>query len=108
MKKIEIRVLAGVSSEGDLSATVQDATYDYLLSSDAPKMRVSAYLDRDWPVVDKIYAEVFVQEDCDFESRIEQVIPGSKRRENIALPGPMKNGEQLTLLIARNPVQKAE
>lgn len=105
MNKIEIRLHAGVSSSDDLVVTVQDATYDYLLSSPAPEIRISAYLDRDWPVVQKAYAEVFVHADCAFETRIKQIIPGSKLREGITLPGPMKNGEQLVLVVTRSPLK---
>ena len=102
MKTIEIRTCFGVFSPDDLVANIQDATYEYLMTSDAPKIRVSAYLERDWPLVKKTYAEIFIHADCAFESRIEEVIPGSKRRENIALPGPMKEGEQLTILVKRS------
>lgn len=107
MNKIEIRTKVGVNSPEDITVTVQEATYKYLLTSDAAKIRVSAYLDRDWPMVQKEYAEIFVSADCAFVSRIEQVIPGSKQREKISLPGPMKSGEQLTLLVVRTPIQAA-
>lgn len=102
MKKIEIRIQSGVSSPDDIAATVQEATYEYLLTSDAQKIRVSAYLDQDWPLVQKEYAEIFIAADCAFECRIEQIIPGSKTRDNLKLPGPMKKGEQLTILVNRS------
>jgi len=101
---IEIRAKAGARSESDLTAQVQDATFEYLLTSPAAEIRVSAYLDRDWERVDAKYAELFVQEGCQYLSLITQVTPGSKTRKGISLPGPMKSGEQLTLQVARTPV----
>lgn len=53
--------------------------------------------------VEATYAEVFVSEDCAFETRVSKLIPGSKTRQNIVLPGPMKEGEQLTVLVERSP-----
>ncbi len=84
-----------------MTVTVQDATFDYLLSSPAPKIRISAYLDRDWESVLSTYAEVFVRDDCQFATRIEAVLPGSKTRKDIELPGPMYQGEQLTVIVSR-------
>lgn len=98
---IELRVTAGTRGADDLTLTVQDKTFHYLLSDSAPEIRVSAYLDRDWPLVQARYQELFVSEDCKFESKITQVIPGSKTRTGIRLPGPMNNGEQLTVIVAR-------
>ena len=103
MAKIEIRAKAGMRSPDDLTATVQDTTYDYLLNSPSPSIRISAYLDRDWDMVQAKYAEVFVDASCAYESRIEKMIPGSKMREGVKLPGPMKIGEQLTVIVARTP-----
>lgn len=108
MSKITIRLKAGVQSTGDISATVQDATYNYLLTSPSPKIRVSAYLDRDWPMIQPIYPEIFVDESCAFVSRIEKIIPGSRLRDKVTLPGPMKIGEQLTLLLSREPLQSKD
>ena len=71
------------------------------MTSQSPKIRISAYLDKDWPMIKDIYDEVFVHEDCTFKSQINQVLPGSKLRQNVSLPGPMKIGEQLTLIVTR-------
>jgi hypothetical protein len=98
---LELRLKAGERSPGDLVVTVQDKTYDYLLSSSAEEIRVSAYLDRDWPQVEAKYAELFVGESCPFESLVKQVIPGSRTRKNIALPCAMHAEEQLVVIVGR-------
>ena len=103
MPHIELRLQKNSSNPNDLVVTVQDATYEYLMSSSSPEIRVSAYLDRDWPNVEAQYAEVFVHEDCQFESKITKIIPGSRTRKNIALPGPMSSGEQLVVIVSRIP-----
>lgn len=104
MPLITLRVQPGAQSENDLIVEVKDNTYQYLLSSDSPKIRVSAYLDRDWPRVEAQYAELFVSQDCPFVSKITRVTPGSRTRTGIKLPGPMSQGEQLTLEVSREPV----
>ncbi len=101
MKTIEIRVQQGVQSPDDLTVAVQDTTFDYLMSSPSPEIRVSTYLDRDWPKVEANYAEIFVQEGCLFESKVVRVIPGSKTRKNLVLPCPMLQGEQLIVIVTR-------
>jgi len=103
MPHIELRLQNGISSPEDLVVTVQDATFEYLMSSPALEIRVSAYLDRDWPKVEANYAEIFVAENCEFESKITRIIPGSRTRKNITLPGPMKEGEQLVVVVTRTP-----
>jgi len=101
MKPIELRVQKGVRSPGDVVVTVQDATFDYLISSPSPEIRVSTYFDRDWPQVSAKFEEIFVQEGCAFESKVVRVIPGSKTRKNLSLPGPMFQGEQLVVIVTR-------
>ena len=103
MPKIELRVNPGVRSSGDLLLSIQDKTFDYLMSSNAAEIRISAYLDQDWPEVAAEYAEVFVHETCAFDSKVTKLIPGSRTRKNIVLPGFMKEGEQLTILVNRTP-----
>ena len=105
MQNIELRLHSGVRSPEDLIVTVQDATFEYLLSSPSPQIRVSAYLDRDYPQVEANYAELFVQEGCQFESKIIKIIPGSKTRKDIKLPCLMQTGEQLIVLVDRSPIQ---
>lgn len=105
---LELRLKAGTRSPGDLIVTVQDKTFDYLLSSPAPEIRVSAYLDRDWPQVEATYAELFVNESCAFECAVKQVIPGSRTRKNITLPGPMQEEEQLVIIVGRTPIARSE
>jgi hypothetical protein len=104
MPKVELRVEAGVRGPNDLSLVVQDKTFDYLMVSPALEIRVSAYLDQDWPMVLASYAELFVADNCGFASKITKVIPGSKERKGIVLPGPMTEGEQLTVLVSRTPI----
>ncbi len=108
MRQIELRQKNGVSSEGDIILNVQDKTYDYLMTSPAAEIRVSAYFDQDWTRVEAEYAEVFVHETCAFETKITKLIPGSKSREGVTLPGPMKEGEQLVILVRRQAGPAAE
>jgi hypothetical protein len=103
---VELRVHAGTKSPEDIVVNVQDKTYDYLLTSVTPEIRVSAYFDRDWPQVQAKYAELFVSESCAYQSNITQLIPGSKTRKNITLPGPMEEEEQLVIIVKRVPVQR--
>lgn len=94
----------GTKSPEDLSVSVQDITYEYLMNSTAPEIRVSTYLDQDFSNVGSHYAELYVNENCQFESKIVKLIPGSKVRKNITLPGPMSLGEQLIVIVARTPL----
>ena len=104
MRTIELRLQPGMRSPEDLVVNVQDNTFDYLVSSPTSEIRVSAYFDRDCPRVEASYAEIFVQEGCQFESKILKIIPGSKTRKPIVLPGPMQNGEQLVVVVARKRI----
>jgi hypothetical protein len=104
MPKIELRAEAGVRGPNDLSLVIQDKTFDYLMVSPALEIRVSAYLDQDWPMVQANYAELFVADNCGFTSKVTKVIPGSKERKGIVLPGAMTEGEQLTVLVTRSPI----
>ena len=106
MPQIELRLQSGTRSAGDIILTVQDKTFNYLLTSYAREIRVSGYLDRDWPQVEAKYEEIFVSDDCSFISKVTQVIPGSKTREKLTLPCAMEEGEQLTILLARTVIAK--
>ena len=101
MPNIELRTKVGISSDGDLTLNVSDQTFDYLLTSTTEKIRVSAYLDRDWPRVEAKYAEVFVNPECKDIFRVTSISPGSKTRREIRLPDGMFNGEQITLQVVR-------
>jgi hypothetical protein len=103
MAVIILRSKLGEASPTDLKLSVQDRTYDYLMTTITREVRVSAFLDRDAPQVEAEYAEIFVAEDCPYESRVMKVIPGSRVRKGIALPGPMYESEQLTVLVERSP-----
>ena len=105
MPHIELRVQRGTRTASDLVVSVQDTTFEYLMTSSAPDIRVSAYLDQDCPQVEPNYAEIFVHDDCRFESKITKVIPGSRTRKNITLPGLMLQGEQLVVLVKRTPLK---
>jgi hypothetical protein len=98
MPQIELRSKSDV-----LTVNIEENTFEYLMTSDAPEIRVSAFLDRDWPLVEAAYAELFVSESCPFESKVKKVIPGSRVRTDLKLPCAMKKGEQLTLLVERTP-----
>lgn len=97
-----LRTQFGVSSENDLTVELKDNTIEYLCTSPATSARVSGYLDRDWPQIENIYAELFI-ENCPFEMRISRVSPGSRTRTGIVLPAAMSQGEQLTLEVKRHP-----
>lgn len=98
-KKIEVRLNANTITVGDLSLCVRDETFEYLKTSEAKEIKVSTYLDQDWPLVQKNYAQLFVDEACFFS--ILEMTPGSKTRK-VTLPGAMKSGEQLTIRVSRN------
>ena len=106
MPQIELRLQSGVRSPGDITVTVQDKTFDYLMVSPAHEIRVSAYLDRDWPKVEAAYEEIFVSENCAFQSKVSQIIPGSRTRGKITLPAAMEEGEQLVILVKRVPIAR--
>lgn len=55
--------------------------------------------------MDSNYAELFVAHDCPFTSSIVQITPGSRTR-TVQLPGEMKAGEQLVLLVKRSRLEQ--
>jgi hypothetical protein len=103
MPQITLRTEFGKSNPDDLQVTVQDKTFDYLKVTVTPEARVSAFLEKVEAEVQAEYAEIFMGDDCPFISRITKVIPGSRTRKGIELPGAMSEGEQLTLLVERSP-----
>lgn len=105
MPVIELRKKSGTRSPSDVVLTVQDKTFDYLQTTITPEIRLSAYFDRDYPMVDAMYEEVFVSDDCAFESKIVSMTPGSRTRKGIVLPGPMTTGEQLVIIVARRSLK---
>lgn len=105
MPVIELRKKSGIRSPSDVVLTVQDKTFEYLQTTITPEIRLSAYFDRDYPMVDAMYEEVFVSEDCAFESKIVSMAPGSRTRKGIVLPGPMATGEQLVIVVARRSLK---
>ena len=103
MPLITLRTQSGLSSKNDLTVEVKENTLEYLRTTQADTIRVSAYLDRDWPEVSNEYAELFIDEDCASKFQIVGVTPGSRVRKGIQLPGAMKQGEQLTLEVKHTP-----
>ena len=99
MPLIELRLTANTKSPGDLLVNVQDKTYEFLSTSTTPEIRVSAYLDRDWPRVEARYQELYLSENLKF--RVGMITPGSKIRK-VTLPCEMKDGEQLTLMVKKS------
>ena len=95
---IQLRLEADTDSPGDLTLSIQEKTFEYLRTSDAKEIKISAYLDRDWPEVVKNYSEVFVEDGCAFKVR--EITPGSRTRK-VSLPGPMNTGEQITIRVTR-------
>ena len=101
MPQVTLRTHAGQSSPTDIEVSVQDATFEYLLNSPAPTVRVSAYLEKDLDLVEALYAELFVSEDCAYLARIKRITPGSRIRKELKLPCDMKTGEQLIVEVTR-------
>lgn len=101
MPTVELRVKKDNQSSADLKVSVQEKTFDYLMTSNAPEIRVSTYLEEDVKHVGAQYDELFVNKDCKYESKVEALIPGSRTRKHISLPGQMYKGEQLTVLVSR-------
>ncbi|MBS1960624.1 MAG: hypothetical protein JST04_00300 [Bdellovibrionales bacterium] len=104
MPKVILRTQIGVDSPDDLEITVQEKTFAYLQTTVTPTIRVSAYFEADAPNVREEYAELFVPGPTKYRTLIKTLIPGSRTRTGIALPGPMHAGEQLTLEVVREPV----
>ena len=105
MPKIELRTVAGTSSPEDLTLTIQDKTFEYLVTGPAAEIRVSAYFEKDYDDVLTTYAELFLPEPfngelCHSKFTVAKVTPGSKIRK-VILPGAMKTGEQLTIQVTR-------
>jgi hypothetical protein len=103
MPEITLRTEFGKSSANDLRVSVQDKTFEHLRITVSPEVRVSAFFDRDELRVEAEYAEIFLGDDSHYVSRVTKIIPGSRARKGITLPGEMKQGEQLTILVARSP-----
>ena len=107
MPQITLRKKVGTSSPQDVTVIVRDNTFEYLMTSQAETIRVSAYLDRDWDQVDATFAELFIDALCPFQTLITRVTPGSKTRSGITLPAAMKKNEQLTVEVERGPRRNA-
>ncbi|GEM_PF-2306388 len=102
MAHIILRSVMGESRPDDLKLSVQDRTFDHLMSTISTEVRISAFLEADAEVAEE-YAEVFVAEDCRFLTIVTKILPGSRTRKDIELPGPMMMGEQITILVDRKP-----
>ncbi len=98
MHLIQLRLKHNTQSPGDLLVNVQDQTYEFLGTSTNPEIRVSAYLDRDWPRVEARYEELYVSDLLKF--KVGAISAGSKTRK-VSLPGEMKEGEQLVISVKR-------
>jgi hypothetical protein len=101
MAQITLRVVDHTPGSDDLVLRVQDQTFEYLLNSTAPEVRVSAFFEQNVDNVLSKYEELYVNEDCQAHYKITKVIPGSKTR-SVRLPGDMREGEQLTVLVTRS------
>jgi hypothetical protein len=102
MPQVVLRKSEGSSSPSDLVVTVQDKTFDYLRTTVSPQIRVSCYLENDSDV-DSSYAELHVEGSDAYLTRVARIIPGSRTRTGITLPGRMLAGEQLTVEVERVP-----
>lgn len=105
MPTLILRLKAGTSSAGDIEVNVQDQTYDFLLSTSAPEVNVSGYLDRDWESVASEFEELASPGEPKIQYAVKAVIPGSRTRKGIVLPGAMMKGEQL-VIRALNPMEQ--
>ena len=94
MPLIELRINSGSKSPGDLLVNVQEKTYEFLSVTESTDIRVSAYLDRNWPMVETRYQELYVSDDLKF--KVASITAGSKTRK-VNLPGEMHEGEQLII-----------
>lgn len=99
MPHVTLRTQEGTSSQNDIVVSVQDKTFEYLRVTVAPAIRVSAYLEEDLENVDDTYAELHVEGDLVYT--VLTVVPGSRTRKGIELPGAMFKGEQLTIEVKR-------
>ena len=79
MHLIQLRLKHNTQSPGDLLVNVQDQTYEFLGTSTNPEIRVSAYLDRDWPRVEARYEELYVSDLLKF--KVGAISAGSKTRK---------------------------
>lgn len=104
MPQIRLRTQVGVDSPNDLEISVQEKTFAYLQTTVTPTIRVSAYFETDVPEVLEEYAEILVPGPAKYRTLIQTVIPGSRKRATVELPGPMYAGEQLTLEVTRDPL----
>lgn len=101
MATITLRMQEHKPTDQDITLRVQDQTFEYLLNSTAPEVRVSAFFLEDTQNVSTQYQQLYVNEDCQAHYKITRIIPGSKTR-SVRLPGDMKEGEQLTVLVTRS------
>ncbi len=99
MHLIELRLISNTKSPGDLLVNIQEKTFEFLSSAkEDQEIRVSAYLDRPWPSVEKRYQELYISENVKF--KVGAITPGSKTRK-IYLPSEMLEGEQLVLVVKK-------
>jgi hypothetical protein len=98
MPLVELRLKANTKSPGDLIVSVQDKTFEFLNTTTNKEIRVSAYLDRNWPRVETRYQELFISDVLKFQ--VSALIPGSKTRK-VTLPGEMLEGEQLVITVKK-------
>jgi hypothetical protein len=101
MAQITLRLQDNKPGTDDLVLRVQDTTFEYLLNTVTKDVRVSAFFEQDCENVSTQYKQLYVNEDCQSHYKITKIIPGSKTRSP-RLPGAMKEGEQLTLLVTRS------
>jgi len=105
MPLVQLRKKAGVSDASDVAVNVQDKTFSYLHTSQIPNFQISAYFEKDYDQVEAMYEEVYVSPECEFESKITRILPGSRKRKGLKLPCSMKAGEQLTLQLERKYIK---
>lgn len=108
MPNIQLRKKSGGPGPLDLMITVQDKTFDYLHTSSAPEFRVSAYFDQDCELVQEEYDEIFVSNECEYETKIVNIKTGSRNRKGLELPCAMKAGEQLILTVERRSLKAVD
>jgi len=106
MPTIELRKNLKERGPSDIQVSVQDRTFEYLMTSTSKEIRISTYFDKEYTQVDEKYEGIFVSEDCLFESKIVGLSPGSMTRKGLKLPCEMHQGDQLVVIVTRRSLSE--
>lgn len=101
MPNIILRLHKNKTSEKDLVLSIKENTLDYLMTGDSEEVRVSSFFEADVLEVQSEYEELYLNEECPSFFEVLKVIPGSRTKRELILPGPMFSGEQFTIQVKR-------